>query len=79
VKGCISVCTAGKHIKQEQKQLNEQTKQRGLAAEEAERGEPRGKGAGIKTARFSLSVDWRRVEVGNSFYTSFLCFIYEIY
>jgi len=75
----FSVCAAGKHIKQVQKQLNGQTGQKGEAAEEEERGEPGERGAGIKTLRFSQSVDWRRVEVGNLFYAFFLCLIYNIF
>jgi len=62
-----------------QKQLNKQTIQWGKAVEEAERGEPGGKGAGIKTERFSLLSDSKRVEGGNSFCAFFLCLIYNIF
>jgi len=50
-----------------QKQQNGLIRSEGKAAEEEERGEPGERGADIKTERFSLSVDSRRVEVGNSF------------
>ncbi len=50
-----------------QKQLREQTKSKGKAAEEEERGGPGGRGAGTETKRISLSGDLRKVEVGNSY------------
>ncbi len=54
-------------MEQVQKQLNDLIRSMGKAAEEEEIKEPGGKGADIKTEMFSLSVDLRRVEVGNSF------------
>ncbi len=66
-------------MEQVQKQLNGQTGQRGEAAEAAERGEPGEKGEGIEKVRFSLSVDWKRVEVGNLFCAFFLYLIYNIF